>query len=226
MNPEAMRQTEINSANRAVPSRIDMPQGLTANTGGAGDAMRIDAPAPGSTTPQITRQASPQTATEPLKYDVKSASVASPAKPQGFQGPSAEEMARFRTETGTPFDPKSINDKLNMDRMRAGEDTFNSKQANAYRASNPNYRPGQYSSSGSAAGSPQAPAAPAAQAPSAPAAPAPNLTLEQRGLARTVSSLDPATGEVTRNTSPRPTPAQMGAAARADYYQRYRNSRS
>jgi hypothetical protein len=228
-----------------------------------------------------------------------------PAKPQGFQGPSSDEMARFRRETGTPFDPKSINDKLNLDRMRAGEETFNSKQASAYRRSNPNYRPGQYSSGGSMARSPQTPAAPAAtarqttapidgqktyfgpggaglidgrpaqevlaegraqslasrpsdpaydramiaagldpqtgaaprsavtaqapaaQAPSsAPAASTPNMTLEQRGLARTVSSYDPATGEVTRNTSPRPTPAQMGAATRADYYQRYRNSRS
>jgi len=228
MNPEAMRQTEVNAANRAVPSRIDMPQGLTANTGGAGDAMRIDAPAPGSTTPQITRQANPQAPAAPLKYDVKSASVSSPAKPQGFQAPSAEEAARFRRETGTPFDPKSINDKLNMDRMRAGEGTFNSRQANAYRAANPNYRPGQYSSGGSVAGSPQAPAAPAVRTQVAPTSQAPAstpMTLEQRGLARTVSVSDPVMG-VTRNTSPRPTPAQMGAATRSDYYQRIRESRA
>lgn len=61
-----------------------------------------------------------------------------------FQGPSAEEKARFRKQTGTPYDPKSITDKLNLERMRAGEQTFTSKQSREYRRANPSYRPGQY----------------------------------------------------------------------------------
>lgn len=144
-NPAAVRQAEENAAMRAVPSRVDMPQGLTANTGGSGDAMRIDLPAPGSTAPQVTRQEPGQ----PGKYDVPSAATskpkdAAPAKSSGFQGPSAEEMARFRKQTGTPYDPKSITDKLNLERMRAGEKTLTSKQSRDYRRANPDYRPGQY----------------------------------------------------------------------------------
>lgn len=65
-------------------------------------------------------------------------------KASDFQGPSAEEKARFRKQTGTPYDPKSITDKLNLERMRAGEQTFTSKQSREYRRSNPSYRPGQY----------------------------------------------------------------------------------
>jgi hypothetical protein len=68
-----------------------------------------------------------------------------PAAPKGeFQGPSDEEMARFRKQTGTPYDPKSVTDKLNLERMRAGEQTFTSKQSREFRKSNPTYRPGQY----------------------------------------------------------------------------------
>jgi hypothetical protein len=67
------------------------------------------------------------------------------AKSKGFVGPSADEMAAFRKQTGTAFNPKSINDKLSLERMRGGEETFDSKQANAYRKANPEYRPGAYS---------------------------------------------------------------------------------
>ena len=78
-----------------------------------------------------------------MKKQVPEASSA-PDKPQGFQGPSADEAARFRKETGTPYDPKSVTDKLNIERMRAGEQTFTSKQSREFRQSNPTYRPGQY----------------------------------------------------------------------------------
>jgi len=66
------------------------------------------------------------------------------AKAREFTGPTSEEMAAFRKQTGTAYNPKSINDKLSLERMRGGEETFDSKQANAYRAANPNYRPGMY----------------------------------------------------------------------------------
>jgi hypothetical protein len=72
------------------------------------------------------------------------AAPAAPAAPKQFQMPSQEEMARFRKETGTRFNPKSINDKLSLERMRGGEQTFDSKQANAYRATHKDYRPGMY----------------------------------------------------------------------------------
>jgi hypothetical protein len=75
----------------------------------------------------------------------KDPAPAKPAAPKGeFQGPSAEEKARFRKQTGTPYDPKSITDKLNLERMRAGEQTFTSKQSREFRRANPTYRPGQY----------------------------------------------------------------------------------
>lgn len=73
----------------------------------------------------------------------KAAAAAAP-KPQGFQGPTDEEMAAFRKQTGTAFNAKSVNDKLSLERMRNGEETFDSKQANAYRAAHPGYRPGMY----------------------------------------------------------------------------------
>jgi hypothetical protein len=69
---------------------------------------------------------------------------AAPAASKQFQMPSAEEMAAFRKQTGTAFNAKSINDKLSLERMRAGEETFDSKQANAYRAAHKDYRPGMY----------------------------------------------------------------------------------
>ena len=67
-----------------------------------------------------------------------------PAPKGEFKGPSSDEMARFRKETGTPYDPKSVTDKLNLERMRGGEETFTSKQSREFRKSNPTYRPGQY----------------------------------------------------------------------------------
>lgn len=169
------------------------------------------------------RQVNPETraAAEAVSQGADKAASQSGA----FQGPSAEEKARFRKQTGTPYDPNSITDKLNLERMRAGEQTFTSKQSREYRRANPSYRPGQYSSGGSMAVSPQTPAASSVRAPIAPMAPTPNMTLEQRGLARTVSVSDPVMG-VTRNTSPRPTPAQTGAAIRDDYYRRIRESRA
>lgn len=168
------------------------------------------------------RQVNPETraAAEAVSQGADKAASQSGA----FQGPSAEEKARFRKQTGTPYDPNSITDKLNLERMRAGEQTFTSKQSREYRRANPSYRPGQYSSGGSMAVSPQTPAAPAATTRQT-TAPTPNMTLEQRGLARTVSVSDPVMG-VTRNTSPRPTPAQTGAAIRDDYYRRIRESRA
>jgi hypothetical protein len=93
--------------------------------------------------PAIPAAATPSNAVP--KQAAPSAPSAPTAKPAQFQMPTADEMARFRKETGTPFNPKSINDKLSLDRMRAGEETFDSKQANAYRKANPGYRPGQYS---------------------------------------------------------------------------------
>ena len=71
--------------------------------------------------------------------------AAAPAGPRQYTGPTGDEMAEFRRQTGTPFDPKSVNDKLNLERMRGKEETFDSAQANAYRRENPAYRPGQYS---------------------------------------------------------------------------------
>jgi glucose/arabinose dehydrogenase len=70
--------------------------------------------------------------------------AAAKAAPKQFQMPSAEEMAAFRKQTGTAFNAKSINDKLSLERMRGGEETFDSKQANAYRAAHKDYRPGMY----------------------------------------------------------------------------------
>ena len=101
------------------------------------------------------------------------APVGQPATGNGFHMPSQEEMARFRKETGTRFDSHSVNDKLSLERMRGGEETFNSKQANAYRAANPNYRPGSYSSNPTPFAPPMPSAQPTAPAPAAtPAAPA------------------------------------------------------
>lgn len=81
----------------------------------------------------------------PSLFAEKEAAPAKPAAPKGeFKGPSDDEMARFRKQTGTPYDPKSITDKLNLERMRAGEQTFTSKQSREFRKANPTYRPGQY----------------------------------------------------------------------------------
>jgi len=242
--PASVQQALANLDNRAVPSRIDMPQGLTANTGGAGDAMRIDAPAPGSTTPQITRQ----TPAESGKYEIPSAAVSepkAPAKPQGFQPPTAEELARFKKETGTAFSSQSINDKLSLERMRAGEETFDTKQANAYRKANPNYRPGQYVKGYNPNASPKSPSieqfrqrdrelrglAQQRESATTPAfaASAPNRmpSLEQRGIARTLGSSDPLSANgFVKNTEPRPSRQQSADAVKNAYYARYRASRS
>lgn len=66
-------------------------------------------------------------------------------KPAEFQGPSEAEMKRFRTLTGTNYDKNSVTDKLNLERMRAGEETMTSKQSRQWRNANPTYRPGMYS---------------------------------------------------------------------------------
>ena len=55
--------------------------------------------------------------------------------------PSQQELAKFQKETGTPFNPKSVNDKLNLSLMRKGKSTLNSQQANSYRKANPNWTP-------------------------------------------------------------------------------------
>ena len=75
-----------------------------------------------------------------FKYTDSAAGV-----PPSQSEPTDEEQAMFLNLTGTPFDPNSIADKLNLDRMRAGQSTLNSKQNRRYRQSNPDYRPGQYS---------------------------------------------------------------------------------
>lgn len=69
----------------------------------------------------------------------------SPAPKAEFTGPTQEEMAAFRKQTGTRFNPLSVNDKLSLERMRAGEETFDSRQANEWRKAHQGYRPGMYS---------------------------------------------------------------------------------
>jgi len=59
-----------------------------------------------------------------------------------YTPPSQDELTKFRRETGTNFNPNSVNDKLSLQRMRQGQETFNSKQANTYRKANPSWKPG------------------------------------------------------------------------------------
>jgi hypothetical protein len=64
-----------------------------------------------------------------------------PKAPAAFVSPTANELTKFRKETGTNFNPSSRNDKLGMSLMRKGKPTLNTKQANAYRKANPNWTP-------------------------------------------------------------------------------------
>lgn len=135
---EAKRAAEENAANRSVPSTMTVGAPST-------DSFSITVPKATDKTPlQIGPANTSPSMAVPSKPAASAPATAAPVKPAGYQPPTAEEMARFRRETGTAFSSQSINDKLSLERMRAGEETFDTKQANAYRKANPNYRPGQY----------------------------------------------------------------------------------
>ena len=144
----AEHKAKMGSAPAAAPTP-SMPAGLTV-TPDAGIMNGIQTPKPTADS-QITplngisngMPVAPGVVNNPAPVG-QPAPVAAP-KPQGFQGPSEEEMAAFRKQTGTAFNPKSINDKLSLERMRNGEETFDTKQANAYRAAHKDYVPGSYS---------------------------------------------------------------------------------
>lgn len=246
VNPDAVRRAEENASMRAVPSNMTMGAlangSLSANTRGSAPSMNLEYAVDPATKqvvttvpPKIERGGPtevPSAAISPATVKPAAPKPAAPAKPAGFQPPTQEELVRFRRETGTAFSPQSINDKLSIERMRAGEETFDTKQANAYRKANPNYRPGQYVKGYNPNAQPAATARPAlAPRPAVtparpPTAPRTSVypSLEQRGLARTVGAYDPVTGVTTRN-SDRPTKAQQGDALRNAYYARYRASR-
>lgn len=60
---------------------------------------------------------------------------------KAFVAPNANEEAEFKRQTGTPFNPKSANDRLSLSLLRKGKPTLNTKQANAYRKAHPNWTP-------------------------------------------------------------------------------------
>jgi len=79
-------------------------------------------------------------APQPAAAPVQPQQVA-PKTPAAFVTPNANELAKFRKETGTNFNPSSRNDKLSMSLLRKGKSTLNTQQANAYRKANPNWTP-------------------------------------------------------------------------------------
>lgn len=137
---DALTESQTEPVNEAAEfqKRMDM---RTGDSPEARAARAQETPAQRTERAEVARR---ETKTNyPSLFPEKAA--ASKGESQGeFQGPSAEEKARFRKQTGTPYDPKSITDKLNLERLRAGEQTFTSKQSREYRRANPGYRPGQY----------------------------------------------------------------------------------
>lgn len=95
------------------------------------------APKPVSATPTPT-PAPEQKAPAPAPTQPRQTA---PKAPAAFVSPTANELTKFRKETGTNFNPSSRNDKLSMSLMRKGKPTLNTKQANAYRKANPNWTP-------------------------------------------------------------------------------------
>lgn len=135
-----------NTRNQLQTSMVNNPQNVTQDTyNSLATADRQIARATGANLPQgVPATGSIESAPVPQGMPAPVPLTSLPAAPKQFQMPSAEEMAAFRKQTGTAFNAKSINDKLSLERMRGGEETFDSKQANAYRATHKDYRPGMY----------------------------------------------------------------------------------
>lgn len=141
------------------------PQVAPAATPAANPTPTVS-PTPKSSVPLTDKEADEMAAQEPNAYVAPKtptpqpvtptpAQQAAPVQPQfktnpqlaqnpaqvASSNPSQQELAKFQKETGTPFNPKSVNDKLNLSLMRKGKSTLNSQQANSYRKANPNWTP-------------------------------------------------------------------------------------
>lgn len=92
--------------------------------------------------PKTTAQPQPPAVTTFNNKNIPTTTTDNQQAVKDIQPPTDEEKAEFKRQTGTSFNPTSVNDKLSLQRMRQGQQTFNSKQANAYRKSHPNWKPG------------------------------------------------------------------------------------